>query len=145
MEMEERGVKDQEVVKKCPLLRTLNKRTDWRARLRTQLSRGPHVLRRRLDIRPALALTHFPPIRAQRQLIWLLYLPHALLGGRFMHSCCSAWKISPRAWAWTYFSLFSMIPALFFYLIWRETRWLSRYSQHLKVYAAKWDPPLELL
>ena len=49
-------------------------------------------------------------------------------------------KFLPGFGVWAYFSPFSTIPALFFYLIWIETRWISRYSQHLKVYVAEIDP-----
>lgn len=49
-------------------------------------------------------------------------------------------KFLPGFGVWAYFSPFSTIPALFFYLIWIKARCLSRYSQHLKVYVAELDP-----
>lgn len=51
-------------------------------------------------------------------------------------------KCLPGFAMWTYFSPFSTIPALFFYLIWVETRLVNRYSQHLEVCVTELEPLL---
>lgn len=77
--------------------------------------------------------THLSPSLAPRQLIWLLFLSYALLGGHFMRLCFSAWEISPRVCGVSDFSPSPTISALFVHLICTRARWLNRQPWHILI------------